>query len=90
MNLFNVLKYPISDRPTEAELAALPEQLLYDWKVATKWVTSVRGEFSVINNQPILSWLSGDSFYGSFPGHREERMQQVDLLRKMIAEYESV
>jgi hypothetical protein len=85
MNLFNVLKYPISDHPTEAELAALPDDLFAAWLAHSGWSEYHIGyhERFVIADYYNAGW--------AWSGVRTaERHVDIALLRKMIDEYEPI
>jgi hypothetical protein len=37
MSLFDVIRYPISDRPTAEELGSLPHNLFEEWRNKSFW-----------------------------------------------------
>ena len=79
MSLFDVLRYPISNSPTENELLGLPESVFKKWQLEVGWMK--KGSSTDIYSG--LSLMTGA--YRSAPRH-----QDIVLLRKMIAEYESI
>ncbi len=73
MSLFDVLRYPISDIPTEDEFNSLPKNLYNDWGHRVGW-------------DPIWTVGSVISFYSAHM--QSSPNQDIILLRKMIKEYD--
>ena len=76
MSLFDVIKYPISEPPTEAELRVLPANLYTKWCMDTRW------QWVAL---PTPSRIA--DFYFNKPAHYRH---DVSLLRKMIKEYDDI
>ena len=72
MTIFDTLRYPISDRPTEEELSALPDDLYSNW-LASAGISSHHKPY-ILSRFYII--------YASALGHAD-----IILLRKMISEY---
>ncbi len=72
MSIFDVLRYPISDRPTATELNALPKKLFEIWCYNSNWLSN-----------PSVNYIS-DTYLGVMisPHH------DIILLRAMIKEYD--
>jgi hypothetical protein len=79
MHLFNVLKYPISNLPTAAELDALPHDLYMNWLIAAEWTRSAnRADPKLISR------------YYRMDMPEQTKDYDIALLRKMISEYEPI
>ncbi len=80
MGLFDVIRYPISDYPTEDELNALP-RLLFN-----RWIIQIGYQTPEAWSPGRIAWqLSIDSTRSSQPECVFERSK---LLRKLIKEYD--
>ena len=79
MSLFDVLRYPISNSPTENELLGLPEPLFAEWLYKVHWIGQLGGD--IYSN---LHLIVG-TYYSSKQAHED-----IVLLRKMVVEYESI
>ncbi len=76
MSLFDVIKYPISDKPTEAELKALPKEIYLEWcKII--FTTSRSPSIAVIVQ------------YYYFGSNVTARNKDIAVLRKLILEYDN-
>jgi hypothetical protein len=75
MTIFDVLRYTISDPPTETEFAALPAKLIEQWLPNTGW--------STYGSSDTTSYYLAEYYSSSMKGHHE-----LDLLRRMIREYD--
>lgn len=73
MTIFDVIRYPISDRIIADELRPLPPDLLLSWKEAVKIVPTA--PVSSIEN-----WYESNSV-------KHIMEQDIKILRQMIAEY---
>jgi hypothetical protein len=73
MSLFDVIRYPISMPPTEAEILALPNSLFKRWTESSKeWSDSPTQSF-------VAYWYSAV--------RNETQIQDIKLLRQMIKDY---
>ncbi len=73
MSLFDVLRWPISIPPTEAELAILPKEILVNWKCKVHFLNGATP-------------LDISLHYGKFL-HISYLESDIAQLRKMIKEY---
>ncbi len=77
MSLFDVIRYPISNKPTKDELAALPGDLY------GKWIIHV-------GFHPLKAWtILAVSHHYSVYGDMIESQHEISVLRKMIREYDN-
>ena len=81
MTIFDVIRYPISECPTEKELNDLPADLLYAWVQTTPWGQSARPDIITIVNY--YRYTSRYVLNTIMFTHVE-----INLLRKMIWDYE--
>ena len=80
MTIFDTIKYPISDPPTKAELAALPEQLFRDWLKEMNWSLHITPRiiaqyYLSVNHRVDVTQL-------------QKMKRDITILRKMIEDYE--
>ena len=88
MSLFDIIRYPISDPPTEQELTALPVGMMCKWLQMTDWKEISPARTNIADVVEYYEFASNDS---SAPdGCKELALQELVLLRKMIREYEPV
>jgi hypothetical protein len=81
MNLFDVLKYPISVPPTMEELEALPADLLINWMLAVNFdADMIRLNSSELTN---AEWA-----FSVYNGDHES--EDLIILGQMIKEYEPI
>ena len=90
MSLFDVIRYPISYIPTEAELRALPEDLLKLWMLNSDWSFLILEE-EFYTDDPVKQM----SAWYETAGRREDGMSPEDIgylqdLRNRIKEYEPI
>ena len=80
MSLFDILRYPISDKPTAKQLEALPKDLFDAWISQTEW------------HKPKL--LKGPTAIGRWYEQRNYLMnrdkEEVSLLKQMIKNHEPI
>ena len=81
MTIFDVIRYPISDFPTEAELEALPKDL-YDKWIETHW--TIRGDVTL---QDFVRWIASWKRSGWTDAHAA-LSRSVRELRQMIKDYD--
>lgn len=74
MSLFDVIRYPISNPPTEAEFAALPSGLLAQWYPETGWI-----RYTSTDKSP---------YYLAEYYYRQGVHSELILLRQMIKDYD--
>ena len=83
MSLFDIIKYPISDPPTEYELSALPRSLYAKWLKCTFW--QHRSSPTIVSSYyHDLYFLSSSSYADGF------YKKDIPALRKMIKEYDDI
>ena len=80
MSLFDAIKYPISDKPTVEQLAALPEKIFNKWIAGTNWRT-----FNLTPNE-IAIWYS--TYSDTFLFDNRDAAE-IRLLKQLIAEWDS-
>ena len=78
MSLFDVIRYPISDKPTPSELCALPKDLFEQWISQTEW-----GHFG--NHD--TAWAIGTCYQNQSKIHLND-WKEIRLLKEMIEDYE--
>jgi hypothetical protein len=83
MTVFDSIRYPISNPPTEKELGDLPAELYDKW--IESYHTDASGMLAAIRPS-IQARILKMSYAGAFT--RYEAVRSVKLLRKMISEYE--
>lgn len=81
MSLFDVLRYPVSDKPTLEELERIPASIINKWVSKTPW----QNYKDTIDD--FRDWYSQCEEPAAQREHANDR-EEVDLLRKMIAEWE--
>jgi hypothetical protein len=81
-NLFNLLRYPISEPPTSEELEALPDDLYMNWLIDAGFGNAA----SWPDAETVADYL--DEYWDE--GRDVVVQQDLDLLRKMISEYKAV
>jgi len=72
MTIFDTLRYPVSDLPTEEELTSLPENLFLSWCILN------------YGRHHSVEWMVN---YLEWIGQRD-RIRDLWSLRKMIREYD--
>ena len=82
MSLFDVLRYPLSDNPTEQELAALPIELRNDWMMNNGW-GFLLDDKKFIDENPNRYMAGYYDRHKSYPGDNV----QIHDLRNRIKEY---
>lgn len=81
MSLFDVIKYPISDRPTVEELLQIPTAIMTEWVAKSVW-------HGYNSSCPDIShWYGADAPYTA-EAHENDK-EELALLRKMIAEWDN-
>ena len=80
MSLFDVLRYPISNQPTEEEINRLPADLFWAWVAKTEFTISDRTDKSRVY---ISAWYKK---WGETLNQKE--IKEISILRKMIKEYD--
>jgi len=87
MSLFDTLKYPISVPPKMHELESLPVDLFKSWvdHYACSWSTVT--EETRHDSVWVSEWLS--AHWGSESIDHTANVTDIELLRKLINEYES-
>jgi hypothetical protein len=85
MSLFDVIRYPISDPPTEAEFAALPIAILEQWWPMTEWT-----EYRNLDRIPfhLCDYYNYIYYDNKKMLDDSSLMKELDLLRKIIREYD--
>jgi hypothetical protein len=86
--LFNLLRYPISDVPTESELAALPGDLYRNWLIAAGFNLRSAPELK-LRARYVSNYYEAISLARS-PDGVQPILADVKLLREMISEYEPI
>ncbi len=81
MSLFDVIRYPISDIPTEDQLAALPEDLLDKWLDHSEFLARDYWTFTRIVSFYVVR-KDDNKPYKIHP--------EIIVLRKMIKEYDGL
>ena len=86
MSLFDVIRYPISDKPTHEELDALPSNLFKAWILSTDWeFLMLEDEYSDINPaKEISNWYAMHHIKLD-----TEDEKQIQNLRDMIKDYDN-
>jgi hypothetical protein len=82
MSLFDVIKYPLSDHPTAAELAALPVQLFEGWCANTNRVTVASSKYYYVACTYKCMLISNNT------REVERARDELRILKKMIKEYD--
>ena len=85
MGVFDVLRYPISDLPTEEELGALPSDLFKKWKSQTVWVEPTYFDTPKDIGRYYTELRPEATAEGKVL--EAENTRAIALLRKMIKEY---
>lgn len=75
MSLFDVIRYPISDPPTEKELSALPEDLYYKWFKTMNWSHHTTPSI-------VAEWFAVLDYPTRF------RTRALETLQRLIREYD--
>lgn len=88
MSLFDVIRYPISDCPTEEELTALPVGMLCKWLQMTDWKKISSARTNITDVVEYYEFASNDSYAPD--GCKELALQELVLLRKMIRDYDDI
>ena len=88
MSLFDTIKYPISVPPTSEEFGALPNKLFAQWYDISDWINPVSRpqEQGRESQQNVGRWYC--RYYSNFKELRKDDIEDLKLLRRMIAEYE--
>lgn len=80
MSLFDVLRYPISDIPTNDELLALPNDLFDRWVSKSDW------DGRAVSKKHIVKWYQ--EYYGFTGPTGKMDTRDIEYLRTLIKEYE--
>jgi len=88
MTIFDSIKYPISDPPTEEELTNLPKELYDKWLgywndqvIEDLTPAHVAAYYRFVNN---ISWVGEDE--AVHKAYKEKR----DILKRLIHEYDNL
>lgn len=84
MSLFDVIRYPISLPPTEAEFAALPIAILEQWWPMTEWSEYKAPDRTPYHLFDYYSYIYRDSKILDV----SSSMAELDLLKTLIKEYD--
>ena len=79
MTIFDVLRYPISIRPTEEEIDNLPSEIYNDWARCWKWRYKGLNSKQFYAQMRRAHWEGNDDFVEEF---------RIDTLRQIILEYD--
>lgn len=88
MSLFDTIRYPINDYPTKEVLDCLPEQLFKKWVKLSDFddADDYDNEHSTkASRNNVAYWYS--KYHGSIYFQQRD-YDDIELLRKMIQEYE--
>lgn len=88
MSLFDVIKYPISNPPTKAELETLPYDLLFNWKLQTTWKKLMPKGAEIDNLIQFYKFANSDDLAANIC--KGLALPELSSLRKMIKEYDDI
>ena len=88
MTIFDSIKYPISDPPTEEELTNLPKELYDRW--VGYWNYPVIKELPPAHIAAYYRFVSNLRELEEDEGLQKVYKQKLDILRRLIHEYDNI